>query len=236
MPPQPSSSFPNNRVLLFVAFIVSVLSAGASARVSAAEATAASGPVVGVSGPGDLVLAEGGRTAAVIVVRESAGEWEKRAADDLALYIGKLAGTAPRVAISSADVAAALAGKGPTLVVGQAALDAEPSLKSVLKKAADAAKPAPLLRLDTVAIRRAGHRVYLAGSNDESHYYAVVELLRRWGCRWYMPGEFGECVPRHGRLAVGQLDYAYASPFEVRRYWLSWNGDTTGQQIGRAHV
>ena len=30
-------------------------------------------------------------------------------------------------------------------------------------------------------------------------------------------------------LKVGDLDYAYAPPFEVRRYWLSWNGDATGR-------
>jgi hypothetical protein len=190
------------------------------------------GPVAGVSGPGDLVLAEGGRTTSVVVVRESAGQWEKRAALDLASYIERIADAKPRVASTPADVAAALANSNtvPTLIVGQAALDADPTLKTALQKASTAAKAAPLLRIDAVAIRRMGQRVYLAGSNDDSHYYAVSELLQRWGCRWYMPGEFGEHIPRHPRLAVGQLDYAYASPFEVRRYWLSWNGDTTGQQ------
>ena len=28
---------------------------------------------------------------------------------------------------------------------------------------------------------------------------------------------------------MGDLDYVYAPPFEVRRYWLSWIGDTTGK-------
>jgi hypothetical protein len=30
-------------------------------------------------------------------------------------------------------------------------------------------------------------------------------------------------------LNIGNLDYAYASPFEVRRYWLSWLGDGSGK-------
>ena len=83
-------------------------------------------------------------------------------------------------------------------------------------------------RADAIVARRQGNRIYLAGANDDCHYYAVADLLRRWGCRWYLPGEFGECIPRQAKLAVGELDVAYAPPFEVRRYWLSWDGDATG--------
>ncbi|MFT5258937.1 MAG: hypothetical protein ACI9J2_000876 [Saprospiraceae bacterium] len=69
---------------------------------------------------------------------------------------------------------------------------------------------------------------FIAGNNDEAHYFAVAELLRQWGCRWYMPTEFGKFVPEHRSLSIGQLDYAYGSLFEVRGYWISWVGDTTG--------
>ena len=44
-----------------------------------------------------------------------------------------------------------------------------------------------------------------------------------------MPGEFGESIPQTPELHLGALDYAYAPPFEVRRYWLSWLGDSTGK-------
>ena len=77
-------------------------------------------------------------------------------------------------------------------------------------------------------LRREGNRVYLAGNNDLSHYFAVAELLRRWGCRWYMPTEFGECIPERRDLKIGDLDYAYSSPFEIRSYWISWLGDNSG--------
>jgi hypothetical protein len=30
----------------------------------------------------------------------------------------------------------------------------------------------------------------------------------------------------NGRL----LDFAYSPPFEIRRYWISWNGDKTGAE------
>jgi hypothetical protein len=43
-----------------------------------------------------------------------------------------------------------------------------------------------------------------------------------------MPTEFGEHIPEHASLSVGQPNYAYGSPFEVRGYWISWVGDKTG--------
>ena len=77
----------------------------------------------------------------------------------------------------------------PAIVVGQLAVQREPAIAGMLSKVA---KPKPLLRADAVAMKCVGNRVYLAGTNDESHYYAASELLYRWGCRFYMPGEMGE--------------------------------------------
>ncbi len=182
--------------------------------------------VAGNSGAADLVLADGGRTEAIVVVSPKAGPWEKRAATDLAKYVGKISGATPKIADTDEAVAIALKAATPVLVVGEAALEAKPALRAALAKVA---KPNPLLRADAVVVKRDMSRVYLAGTNDDSHYFAVATLLRMWGCRWYVPTEFGECIPSFPRLSVGDLDYAYGSPFEVRRYWLSWNGDTTGK-------
>ncbi len=165
----------------------------------------------------DLIIAEGGKTTATIVVSAQAGEWEKRAAADLAHYIELLSGAKPAVANAP--------GAGPAIFVGSAALDADPSLKGALARVA---KKNPSLRADAIAMRRTGNRVFLAGSNDDAHYFAVAQLLQDWGCRWYVPTDFGECIPEQPRLAIGALDRAYAPPFEIRHYWLSWNGDGTG--------
>src|SRR5262249_16902228 len=123
-------------------------------------------------------------------------------------------------------VAAALKSAEPVLVVGSLALQADPSLAAVLAKAV---KKEPVLRGDAIALRRAGNRVLLAGLNDDCHYYAVAELLRRWGCRGDRPTAFGECVPAVPTLTVGDLDYAHGPPFEIRNYWIAWNGATEGQ-------
>lgn len=166
----------------------------------------------------DLVIARDGKTTASIVVSQDAGTWEKRAAVDLAKYIEMMSGAKP-------NITSAAAGDGPFLVIGRAALKSEPSLGVMLAKVA---KKNPTVRADAIALRRVGNRVYLAGSNDESHYFAVSQLLQNWGCRWYLPTEFGECVPEQKLLTIGALEYSYAPPFEIRHYWLSWNGDATG--------
>ena len=113
------------------------------------------------------------------------------------------------------------------LIVGEQALTMQPELRAALGAVL---KKKPHLRSDGIALKRVANRVYLAGNNPLSHYFAVVELLRRWGCRWYMPTEFGECIPQERELKVGSLDYTYSSPFEIRTYWISWLGDNTGRR------
>jgi hypothetical protein len=185
------------------------------------------GQVVGTSGPADLVIAEKGASATTVVVLPTAGEWELRAARDLVHYIERMSGAKPALADTDAAAAKAISGSGPVLVVGEKALQLAPELREALRKVS---KKEPVLRADAILVKRAGNRVYLAGTNDESHYYAVAELLKRWGCRWYMPTEFGECIPQQPTLKVGSIDYMYAPPFEVRHYWIAWIGDYSGHK------
>lgn len=173
----------------------------------------------------DLIVVAKGQTQAIIVVDPKAGTWEKRAGTDLAHYIEQMSGAKPTIASSEETIASALKSKAPVLVVGSIALKTEPDLQKALDKVA---KKNPVLRADAIVLRRQGNRIYLAGLNDDCHYYAASELLHRWGCRWYFPTEFGECVPEKSTLTVGSLDYAYAPPFEVRNYWIAWNGSNQG--------
>ncbi|MDU9048410.1 MAG: DUF4838 domain-containing protein [Candidatus Electrothrix sp. Rat3] len=175
----------------------------------------------------ELVIADKGNASAVIVVAEQAGPNELLAAEDLAKYIEMMSGATPTIAKTPETIAVALKGKQPLIIIGQEALKADKSLVAALKKPVTVKG---LLRSDAIVLRRKDNRVYLAGSNDLSHYYAVIELLRRWGCRWYLPTEFGECIPKQPRLTLGELDYAYAPPFEIRSYWISWVGDRTGME------
>ncbi len=173
----------------------------------------------------ELPIATGKRANAVIIASPDAGDHEKQAADDLAKYIELMTGAKLAIANTPGAIQAALKTKTPKIVLGQQAVTLQPNLRSALNSVL---KKDPYLRTDGIVLRRDGNRVYVAGNNDISHYLAVAELLRLWGCRWYMPTEFGECIPNERELTVGELDIVYSSPFEIRSYWISWNGDNTG--------
>jgi hypothetical protein len=192
---------------------------------SAVDISLCNAAIAGGEAADALVVVSGAKCHATIVVSAAPGENERRAAADLAKYIKMITGAEPAVADTAESIAAALAGDKPLLIVGQEALRVQPQLRAALN---GVIKKNPHLRTDGIVLRRAGNRVFLAGNNDLSHYFAVAELLRLWGCRWYMPTEFGECIPDESELKIGQLDYAYSSPFEIRSYWISWVGDTSG--------
>jgi len=189
-------------------------------------AFSANAQVAGTPGADNLVIAAGGQTRTIIAVSPEAGNSEKLAAADLAKYIGLMTGATPNVANTREAIDAALKGTAPVLVTGQEALAAKPALADRIRAAA---KKNPVLAADAIGLLREGNRVYIAGNNDEAHYFAVAELLWRWGCRWYIPTDFGECIPEYTTLSVGALDYTYGSPFEIRGYWISWVGDNAGK-------
>ena len=182
----------------------------------------------GARGASELVIVKDRASDAVIVRAPGAGPHERLAAEDLAKYIEMMTGAKLPIADTPDAVAAALASRRPLLIVGEQALLAKPELAASL---ASVVKKHPYLRTDGIVLRREANRVYLAGNGDEAHYFAAAELLRRWGVRWFMPGDFGECAPEERELKIGDLDDASASPFEIRSYHLSWLGDDTGREI-----
>ena len=95
-------------------------------------------------------------------------------------YIFRNTNARPVLVESDEAAQQALRGTGPVLVVGEAALVTAPELRDELKRVA---KSNPQLRADAIVLRRNGKHVFLARTNDDAHYYAVAELLRRWDCR-----------------------------------------------------
>ena len=129
-----------------------------------------SAQIPGTVGKGEIVFAQKVKTIPRIVVSPEAGTWEKQAATDLVKYIEMMTGAKPQLAATAEIDAAALKDRSPVLIVGSMALKADPSLQTALDKVK---KKNPLIRADAIAVRRIGNRVFLAGSNDESHYFAV---------------------------------------------------------------
>jgi len=59
--------------------------------------------------------------------------------------------------------------------------------------------------------------VGLYGESEYGTSYAIYELLHRLGCRWYMPSEMGECIPKLPTLALTEMDMKLAPATEWRR-------------------
>src|SRR5262249_15045 len=68
----------------------------------------------------------------------------------------------------------------------------------------------------------AGNRLLLAG-NDEAPYhgteYAVAEFLQRLGVRWFMPGDYGDYLPKLATVRVKDLEVKQKPDFKMRNWW-----------------
>jgi hypothetical protein len=83
------------------------------------------------------------------------------------------------------------------------------------------------LREEGFVIHCRSNRLVLAGNDDAPYYgtrYAVAELLNRLGVRWFMPGDFGEVIPRRRDLAVPDMDVRQSPDFPMRNYWQHYRG------------
>jgi len=71
----------------------------------------------------------------------------------------------------------------------------------------------------------------VVAGNDTGPYqgtfFAVSELLNRLGVRWFMPGEFGECIPKLRTVDVPDITLRDTPDFIVR----SWNGNLAPELV-----
>jgi len=69
-------------------------------------------------------------------------------------------------------------------------------------------------------VLRTGSNILVVAGNNDGPYqgtlYAAYELLRRLGCRWYFPGDWGEIVPKKQTVTVGALDILSRPDFAQR--------------------
>ena len=72
--------------------------------------------------------------------------------------------------------------------------------------------------------------VGMIGESDLATSYAIYELLDRLGCRWFMPSEMGEVIPRMATIALPELDFSSA-PATIER-WI-WQADADYKRRNR---
>jgi len=155
-----------------------------------------------------LTLARDGKSTARIVVSESATPAERHAADELALFLGRMTGgrfvaNQPPEVPGDTDASA-------RILVGP---DAAGNIGG------DEAGP------ETLIIRTRGNDLILTGGRPRGTLYAVYEFLHRQGCRWWTPQ--ASTIPRKPTLEVGPLDIRLTPRFEYREpFWFdAFDGD-----------
>ena len=131
------------------------------------------------------------------------------AARDLQTYIAKISGA--KLPISGDDKEP----DGCIILVGRSELT-KPFDKKIPDGLTSARAEEGLLILCQ------GKRLVLAG-NDQPIYcgteYAVAEFLHRLGVRWFMPGEFGDCVPKLKTIEFPEGELVQTPSFKIRNWW-----------------
>jgi hypothetical protein len=135
------------------------------------------------------------------------------AARDLQVYVEKLSGA--ELTIIGDDEPAP---DGAAILVG----------RSASATAYDADIPTGVTSLreeEGYAILTDGDTLVLAG-NDMGPYhgteYAVSAFLYSLGVRWYMPGDFGEVIPKQATITVAAAREISRPDFKMRNWWTTW--------------
>ena len=133
------------------------------------------------------------------------------AAEELQRVLEKMTGA--RLPLAGEDDAV----QGPVVLVGASKRTA--SLKLDIP-----AGLTPERKEEGYLIFAKGSALALAGTDSgpyQGTFYAVSEFLNRQGVRWFMPGEFGECVPKRATVEAPDMVFRDRPDFIVR----SWNGN-----------
>jgi hypothetical protein len=166
--------------------------------------------------PTTVVLAQGGRAKQSVVVRTAASEATRRAARELADYLGRIAGATFEVRRGDGTSGLAVGVEGDF-----------PGLSHGIKFAPD-----DPLRRDEYLIRTHPDGAYVIGASETAVTLAVWDLLHRLGYRLFFPTDTWEVVPKHRRLtiavdAVERPDYVTrraprGAPWSDRALWDRW--------------
>jgi len=176
---------------------------------------------IGSRAEADVLLVEGGKPRATIVVGDEATDQAREAASALQTYIERISGAHLPVQSESEAV------EGNRVLVGHShAVDA-----------LGITVPSGFthqLNEEGYVVKTVGDALVLAG-NEDWHYrgtmYAVYDLLEGLGCRWFFPGDYGEVLPKLDTVAVDDMDRVERPDFRFRNIWYSgWMPVREGEQ------
>ena len=165
---------------------------------------------------GKLAIVKEGKANAVIVTAAKPSENARIAARELQVYLEKISDV--KLELTTDELEAKTVGKTrlPRILVGRS------SFAESMKGLEIPSGVTNNLNEEGFVIYCDASHLVLAGNDTLPYYgtrYAVYELLYRFGVRWFLPGEFGEVVPRLRTLEVSQGSEVQRPDFPVRTFW-----------------
>lgn len=157
----------------------------------------------------DLALVKDGKPSATVVISASANDKVKVASADLVTYIEKMSGAKLPLVTDDQKTDGALVLVGRSKLTDTMELDIPSGFTSERRD-------------EGFVIRCNGNRLVLAGNDDGLYHgteYAVYEFLNRLGVRWFMPGDFGEVVPKKTTITCGEMNVREKPDFVMRNWW-----------------
>jgi hypothetical protein len=157
----------------------------------------------------ELVLADGGKSAYVIVVADDASPSTKHGAEELQKFLEEMTGV-----------------KLPIVSDKQPTSDKESAEKEIILgdnahfKALNTGIDVASLGKEGYVIRTVGDRLVIVGGSVRGNMYGVYGLLEdHLGCRWFTP----DCtrIPKTPKLVIGAIDDRQIPVFEYRDLYLN---------------
>lgn len=171
--------------------------------------------------PPEVTLASEAKAVHPIIIRESASERVRAAAETLADYLYRMSGAKFQISAGDgrAGIALGLASDFPSLKLG-----VDFNIKD------------PQLREDYL-LRTHDSGIFLIGATDLAVENAVWDLLYRLGYRHYFPGKNWEIIPRNANLKIA-ADTFERPDYSFRRVWYgygTWSENARETELWRSH-
>ncbi len=154
----------------------------------------------------DLTLVEAGAARATIVVAEKPSDQATEAAEALRGYIEKISGAKLTIARENEGVDGVRILVGHSKAVRDLGIDVPSGFTRKLNE-------------EGFVTKTVGNALVLAGNEDWRYrgtLFAVYDFLEGLGCRWFLPGPYGEVIPKTKTIRVAALDKRERPDFRIR--------------------
>ena len=179
-----------------------------------------------------LVLVENGGARAVVIMQKGCPpktKWKNYytptpyfyferkvlcGARDIAAYLGKMSGTEVRLINEGEPIPD---GVKVRIYVGHT--EAAEKAGVEFPSGCDTTPREDLWEEEGYVVKTKGGNIYIGGNQDGDYIgtaYGCYAFLKKLGCRWYFPGEWGEVIPKRTTISVPPLDLKSSPDFAVR--------------------